>query len=203
MTATIKPVYVVLTRPKTITSDCVYLATHDKYTHSAISLTPDLKIMYSFGRRFDRLPLPGCFVCENFESGVFARLKKINGTVIRLDASEEEYDRLVHFLRTVLRNRHSYKYNYIGWVHFMFGIGKHDDMRYTCSEFVATALAKSGIIKFDNHLNLIKPYDFTSLPGRIVFEGDMKEYIREEAYKHLEPGVSVLDTVDITPNVLS
>lgn len=199
----LKPIYIVLTRPKTIVSDFIYLATRDKYTHSSLSLSPDLNMMYSFGRRFERLPLPGCFVCENFKSGIFARLRYVPGAIIRLDITPHEYEQLTLFLRSMLRNRHRYKYNYMGFVFFFFNIGRHTDYRYTCSEFVATALASSGIIKFENHLNLIKPFDLTSLPGKIVFEGDIKEYIRTEAYKFIDDTEGIpLDLLRETSNAV-
>lgn len=55
-----------------------------------------------------------------------------------------------------------------------------------CSQFVYHVLHSSGIADFQVPANLVKPVDFLKLPGRIVFQGDLKQLV--EGIHHPEAG---------------
>ena len=64
-------VYILLARTETFFSRAIHVATGDPYTHASLALNRDLSRMYSFARRWRRMPCIGGFVKERVDGGIY------------------------------------------------------------------------------------------------------------------------------------
>jgi len=169
-----RSVYVVLTRTNTIISRLIHFFTRDEYTHAAISLDMELKHMYSFGRIWTYYPFYGGFKHEFIDKGAYRFSKILPGVIIELNISEEKYSKMLEILNQFISNPKNYKYNYFGLINNYIKKESYCDYRFLCSEFVYYVLNESQIINFNKPRNLIRPQDFLSLEGKIVYRGDLR-----------------------------
>lgn len=167
-------IYVVLTRTSTIISKLIHNFTRDKYTHAAIALDKDLKYMYSFGRKWTYNPFIGGFKHEDLNEGGYKFSKNLPGVIIKLQVTEEQYNKVKRLLDQFIYNQQYYKYNYLGLINNLRNKEVYYDNRFLCSEFVYYILKESGIIDFKKARNLVRPEDFLKLKGEIIFEGDLR-----------------------------
>ena len=171
-----KTIYLVVSNTGTFPSKIIQFFTKDKYTHISISLKEDLTEMYSFGRRYLYLPLPGGFVRENRELGVYKRFKDTISKVISFEVSDTIYDWLQDKLHNMYDEKKKYSYNLIGLFFAKFGVRKKRENHYYCSEFVQEILEECGIGNWD-HSSIVRPMDFLSIKGgETCFEGLLSMY---------------------------
>ncbi len=155
-------IYVLLTRTNTLFSRIVHLVTRSEYTHASISLEPSCTEIYSFTRRYARLPLPAGFVQEGVNRGVMRRCKKAPFALYRASISDQAYQRLERRFQRMLGDTR-YKYSISGAVFCFFHIKSKKKDRYFCSQFVAEVLQEIGVIEEVKHCSLYKPNDFTQV----------------------------------------
>ena len=116
-----KKIYIVLTRTNTILSRLIGLIKNDEYTHASISLDRRLGKMYSFGRKYTHNPFLGRFVEESLNEGVYGYCDNLNGLVMELDVTSEQYMMAEKLIYEFEANRNLYKYNYIGLLNCLLG----------------------------------------------------------------------------------
>jgi hypothetical protein len=172
--------YVVLTRTNTVISRLIHFFTHDDYTHAALSFDRDLEEMYSFGRRTTYNPFIGRFKRESLDEGIYKISRNLPGVIVEIEVPKERYDEARELLEVFIANRSRYKYNYRGLVYGLFNKPTTKEDRFLCSQFVYYILHNSGIADFHRPSNLVRPQDFLNLPGRIVFQGDLKDLAETE-----------------------
>lgn len=171
-----KTIYLVVSSTGTFPSKIIQFFTKDKYTHVSISLKEDLTEMYSFGRRYLYLPLPGGFVRENRELGVYKRFKNTTSKVISLQVRASVYDSLQERLHNMYEEKKKYGYNLYGLILAKFGVYKKRKNHYYCSEFVQEVLDECGI-GLSEHSPIVRPMDFLGLKnGEICFDGLLRMY---------------------------
>ncbi len=170
-------IYIVLTNSGTIPGQLVSKMTHFYYSHVMLSLHPDLREMYSFGRKSVYNFLNGGFVTEQPKGAFFTRFFETQCRVMALDVTSDQLHRLKIALRPFLDDPEQYRYDFIGCALRYFGCKKIFERHYTCSHFVAELLQNAGICNFSAGTMLARPEDFTKLPGTTtVYEGKIKEF---------------------------
>ncbi|HOQ74687.1 MAG TPA: hypothetical protein PLZ65_09855 [Limnochordia bacterium] len=169
--------YVVLTRTNTIISRLIHLFTQDEYTHAALALDRELTEMYSFARKYTYYPFLGRFKHERLDEGIYKLAKQLPGVVLELEVEAEQYEKARRLVQSFKDNSARYKYNCRGLVYGLLHRPTKRDDRFLCSQFVYHVLHSSGIADFQVPANLVKPVDFLKLPGRIVFQGDLKQLV--------------------------
>lgn len=165
--------YLVLSYTGSAPSKLIKLATGDKYTHVSISRNEDLSIMYSFGRKYIHSPIPGGFVKEDINKGLY-RNKDTEILIYKLKASEQiinEFDKYVKQLREEKTH-----YDYKGAIGVYLNKNTFSNNGYVCSSFVYRILRDLKLIddksiKNKDYWN-IKPEDFKNLNNiELVYEG--------------------------------
>lgn len=170
-----RTVYILLTRTNTYFSKMIHGVTGAPYTHAALALSSDLTRLYSFSRRIASFPLYGGFMREKLHCGVYARNGDSPCILFELPVDDITYGRIEGRVQEMLRNKWHYGYNVLGVLFASFGRAHHGRRRFFCSEFVADALFRAGALEPVNDPALIRPNDFTAMPGlRCVYAGPLK-----------------------------
>ncbi|MDF2948751.1 MAG: hypothetical protein K0R07_771 [Sedimentibacter sp.] len=182
-----KRIFIVLTRTNTMLSKMIGIIKNDEYTHASISLSRNLDCMYSFGRKNKFNPFIGCFAKENLNEGVFGLQKKINGIVLEIEITPEQYDKAKILLNEFILNSNSYKYNYFGLICSLLNIEAYRNDRFLCSEFVYYILNECCAANLNKPRNLVRPQDLLNLKSRVLFKGNLKKDIEMlPIYKYVE-----------------
>lgn len=166
--------YVLASRSDTMPSRLIYRLSPGEYTHVALALERDLQKLYSFGRRYQRLPLPGGFVTENVHTGIYGRCGSSMCRVYRVEVSPEGYRRVERILRFMQHHGKYYHYNFFGTVLCAMRISRKRKAHFFCSEFVAELLRRSGAVQLPKTVHVMRPCDILSLPElELVYEGPL------------------------------
>ncbi|MDR1206586.1 MAG: hypothetical protein LBL26_14095 [Peptococcaceae bacterium] len=176
-----KYVYVILSRSQTLLSRAIRALNGDQYTHAAISLDRRLEYMFSFGRRRACNPFVGCFKRESMDEGIYKAYHRIPGVVLEIPVTQSQYERIHLEIESFLLNSHNYDYNVSGLLGYMFNTAWEDDSRFFCSEFVYHILRKSGVCDWGKPRGSVRPQNLLNLNGRLIFEGNLKEYAYADA----------------------
>ncbi len=174
--------YIVLTRTNTVISRLIRLFTQDEYTHAALSLDKELDEMYSFARKWAYNPFIGRFKRERLDEGLYKVARQLPGTIIEIDVSNADYLAVRRIIDHFIANQTEYKYNFIGLFYGLFKIPAETKNKFLCSQFVYYVLNESGIIEFNKSANLVRPVDFLSLNGNIIFQGNLKQFAVDTHY---------------------
>ncbi len=173
----LKPIYIVVSQTGTILSRILKLITHKEYNHASISLTDDLNIMYSFGRKRPYNPFIAGFVTESASFGTFKRFSDTRVIVLKTYITKTEYEDLTTLLNFMVKNPKIYGYNYLGLYLAAFRICFKARNRYYCSEFVRDTLIKYNVEGAQNLEKIVHPMSFVSLPeAQTVFTGKLKDF---------------------------
>jgi hypothetical protein len=131
--------------------------------------------MYSFGRLNPWVPIPGGFVHERIDVGLYGRKPKTTCRLYRLLVTDEQHRALYHAVRSIRQQRTVLKYDYLGFVQLAFRRSKERN-RFVCSTFVAEVFSQAGLPLFDQATWLITPMDFyKSSRLELVYEGLLKD----------------------------
>ena len=172
-----KEIYIVITQTGTVLSRIIGRITGAEYNHASLSLTPDLRCMYSFGRRHAYNPLWGGFVTESPEFGTFKRFSETRAIVISVPVSRQTYDSLSLKLHEMLENKNLYHYDMIGLLLAGRGIIYKRRHHYYCSDFVRELLVSFGIEDPEFFEPIVQPMHFLNIPdGHVIYKGKLREY---------------------------
>lgn len=172
-----KYVYLVLSHPQSVVSDIIHMVTREPYTHSALALSPELSPMFSFGRKYSRFPFYGKYRKERFTDKFYRRCTHVPGRIIAIPVTDDQQNRVEKKLNDFWENRKELKYNVRGLFLNAVGIADSRPAHYTCSQFVSETLDEAGICDFDSPYSLIRPIDLSNLDGKVIYEGDLKDYV--------------------------
>ncbi|MGL5414827.1 MAG: hypothetical protein ACRDAU_04105 [Clostridium sp.] len=186
-------IYVVLTRTNSGLSNAVKLITKDKYTHAAISLDKELNEMYGFSRKYTYNPFIGVFKKENVTKGLYKHQKVLPGIILEIEVTKEQYIEFKTIIDEFIINSYRYKYNSKGLIYVLLNKEMSEENKFLCSEFVYYILNQCGIVEWNMAANLIRPQQLLNLPGRIIYEGDLKEIVYGEKTSYLEKTQYLLD----------
>lgn len=170
-------IYIVLTNSGTLPGQLVSKMTHFYYSHVMLSLQPDLREMYSFGRRSVRNFLNGGFVVEQSQGAFFTRFSQTRCRILALSVTAEQLCQLKVALQPFLDQPQRYRYDFPGCALRYFGCKRTFARHYTCSHFVAEMLQNTGISQFPAGTMLARPEDFTRINGiTTLYEGKLNEW---------------------------
>lgn len=171
-----KQLYIVISQTGTILSRLLKIFTGAKYNHASISISRDLKQMYSFGRMHPYNPFWAGLVIESTDSGTFKRFYKTEAIVIAVNIDYELYFDVIKHLNEMYLKRKEYHYNYLGILFGAFNKNKIINNRFYCSEFVKYILQKGEIDGVKELPDIIQPIHFLKLPHKQLYCGRLNEY---------------------------
>lgn len=179
-----RDVYIVISHSGTWFSRLIKWYTHASYTHASVSFDPELNELFSFGRKNPNNPFIGGFIIESINHGSFKRFKHTRCKVLRIQTTEENYRRLQECIDFFIEHKAYFKYNLLGLLTFLFHYPLNRHNAFFCSQFVAKVLSESQVIHLGKHPALVKPMDFTRIPGaELVYEGRLHDYNKEIKFK--------------------
>ena len=167
-----KDIYVAFLSSNYWTGAFIRQFTRYKFSHVALSETPDLEKMYSFARKYRNTPFVGGFVIE-LPSRYFVSEKKVPVKVCKLTLSDEEYEKVMARIASFKQTPDQYKYNYFSALAYWFKRPYRKKDAFICIEFVLYAL---GVDRFMTIKELER-----LLSDSVVYEGTMDELIAESA----------------------
>ena len=130
--------------------------------------------LYSFARKYENLPFPGCFTTEKIDRGFLGKDPKTPCALLCLDVPADVFESVNEEVCKMYRKKKQYKYNYFGLILCGFGIEKARKNKFFCSEFVAHMLKKSGAVNIDKHPSVFRPVDFLKIDKlKLVYEGNI------------------------------
>ena len=174
-----KTIYILLMQTNTRPARIVRFFTRYKYSHVAISLDKSCYTTYSFGRRKVKSILGGGYIIEKQDGKFFTFFNNTICRIYELEVSDKQYNDLKDLLEDMKKNHYDeYKYDFIGIVLRYLGIPIIRKNKFVCSNFVAYALEKANIYKFDKKTCMIRPLDFESIKNKKeIYEGYYKDYL--------------------------
>ena len=155
-----KPIYIFLTRSRSLPSRLIALFTGDRYTHASLAFDGELTSLYSFARRYPSLPLPAGLVVEHLDRGFYRTQRGIPCAILRLRVPEAVYRSVRLRVMNMLRRSGEYRYSVLGLILCRHGIPAERKNRYFCSQFVAKVLSDAGALRLPKPPSLMRPADF-------------------------------------------
>ncbi len=145
-------IYIVFSATPTGIGSLIRKATRNRYNHVSLSLSRDIRKMYTFARLHRAIPLYGGFVVESI-----LRYQSFAGTarvkICRVEVPESQLTYLHNYLERLWNEREEYIYNtpaaLASLVHLRPAISK----AYTCVTFVQELLSRyrlAGVTEADS-----------------------------------------------------
>ena len=148
------------------------------YNHASIAFDEDLKQLYSFGRRQNKVPLDAGLVLEYPERFSLRKASRVNVRIYKIPVSQRQYLAGKQRLREIAHDPEGYLYNLYSVLSFPLLRGFQTYKAYSCAEFSAHLL---------RHMNVLtdtwKP-EYTYTPEEIAdsigldvyFEGNLLDF---------------------------
>lgn len=172
-----KQIYVLLSNPNTVVAKMIGFYTRAPFNHASIAFDPELREMYSFGRKHPMLPILGGFVKENVHSRVFDRA---SCAIYSCTVSETVYHQMRDYVRQFEENRDMYSYNFLGILGVILNVELGGKNSFFCSQFVSSVFQNAGMQLLDKSACLTTPDDLSTCSClKLQFRGSLDHY-REE-----------------------
>ena len=172
-----KKIYIILSQTDTVLARTLKLLTRAEYNHASISLDESMNEIYSFGRLSPNNPFVGGFVRESKNGGTFKRFYKTRAVILRTEISDEDYESIQGYFRSMYAHRREYCYNYKGLFLAFFGKAYRNERHFYCSEFVRHILIRFQIESSESFDEIVKPIDFLALKNwEVVYKGVLQSY---------------------------
>ncbi len=153
-------VYIMLSDTGTLFTNLIKKYTKAPYNHVSLSFDPELKELYSFGRKNPKNPIHGGFVKEDVLTGTYSHYKDTTCVIYKLEVTEREMEKMKRILNVFIKNDNKYLYNILG----VIGVSLKEPIEFSnsffCSQFVAEILHRSGIKLWDKLPVMVTPDDF-------------------------------------------
>ena len=177
-----KSIYLILTRSTSAASRLIGHFTDEPFTHVSIAFETGRLVMYSFARKYARLPLPAGLVEERMDCGFYRDQGNIPCAVLRLDVYEKTWYRAKDKVCGMLIRRQDYRYSVLGLLACKMGIPVQIPGYYFCSQFVAEILADTCRVKLPCPPSLMHPADYLEMECfRCEFCGGFQEFLARQA----------------------
>ncbi|WP_010273282.1 hypothetical protein [Paenibacillus senegalensis] len=165
-------VFIILSDTGTWFTRIVRLYTKAPYNHASIALDPDLKEVYSFGRKRTENPLLGGFIKEDLQGPLF---RSATCAVYRCEVSEKQYSQLKSIISRFSRESHLYKFNIIGLFGVMLNKQIQRKRAFFCSQFIAWLFEQVGYKLLDKNSALTTPADLGEAEAlELMFNGKVR-----------------------------
>lgn len=153
-----------------------------KYNHASIAFDEELRQLYSFGRRQNKVPLNAGLVKEYPERFSLKKVANVNVRIYRIPVSREQYALGKKRIRQIKIDPDGYLYNLFSVLCYPLFRGFHTYKAYTCAEFTAHMLQFMEIALDDSKLeHQYTPEEIgSSLNQSVFFEGNLLDYCPHE-----------------------
>lgn len=169
-----KTIYFLFTDTGTYLSKAINYCTKQSLNHVSIGFDPELKEVYSFGRKQPKNPFIGGFVKEDIRSGV---LGNADCAVYSYTITEEESKSILRNIKEIEVQQNDYRYNFIGLIGVLTQIEINRKRAYFCSQFVATMLRDSENFQLSKPACFTTPTDIRMHEGmQLVYQGKLGDY---------------------------
>ncbi|MBQ3531987.1 MAG: hypothetical protein IJA05_08765 [Oscillospiraceae bacterium] len=153
------------------------------YNHTAISLSPKMKYLYSFSRHYKNAPFYGGFTKESVlryrKKDNFARIK-----ICAVPVSEENYQKAKKRLEFFANHSEEHIYNMISAACFPFKTRVRIKHSYTCVEFVLSMLEKYAEIPVLKNKKFCSIKELSALlEGYKIYEGSAEKFIENACWE--------------------
>lgn len=138
-----KYIFILLTRTNGAIPRVIRAACGARFNHVAVSLTPDLRRLYSFARLHDISPLVGGPVCECLDRYTRGNGKTVTAALFAIRVSDDGYKRAAAAVSSVFADR-EYIYNLLSVISMPITGGFRTYKAFSCSEFAANILRRAG-----------------------------------------------------------
>ncbi|MRG87190.1 hypothetical protein [Salinibacillus xinjiangensis] len=170
-------VYIMLSDTGTLFTSVIKKYTKAPYNHASLSFDPELREMYSFGRKNPNNPLHGGFVKEDIFQGTYSKYKDTTCVIYRLAVTARQVEKMKRIMNVFIRNNDKFLYNILG----VIGVSLREPVEfsnsYFCSQFVADILKRSGIKLWDKLPVMVTPDDFRNNKHlELIYEGKLFEF---------------------------
>ena len=153
------------------------------YNHTAISLSPKMKYLYSFSRHYKNAPFYGGFTKESVlryrKNDNFARIK-----ICAVPVSEENYQKAKKRLEFFANHSEEHIYNMISAACFPFKTRVKIKNSFTCVEFVLSMLEKYSevpVLKNKKFCSIKELSDL--LEDYKIYEGSAEKFIENACWE--------------------
>ncbi|RXZ84720.1 hypothetical protein EBB07_01490 [Paenibacillaceae bacterium] len=169
-----KTIYILLSDTGTWFTRMIRMYTRASLNHASIAFDPELKEVFSFGRKSPGNPFVGGFVKEDLSGQLF---KEATCAVYSCTVSEEQYRKIRNYVRKFEQDPHLYKYNLLGLFGIMLNIQIKRENAYFCSQFVASVFEQSGLSIVPKCSSRTTPSDIEqSRALRLLFRGELQSF---------------------------
>ena len=137
-------IYIVFSATPTGMGRLIRKATRNRYNHVSLSLSRDIRKMYTFARLHRAIPLYGGFVVESI-----LRYQSFAGTarvkICRVEVPESQLTYLHNYLERLWNEREEYIYNTPAALASLVHLRPNIFRAYTCVTFVQKLLARYAL----------------------------------------------------------
>lgn len=173
-----KYVYVILTSTQSKFGKVIRAITKDTYNHMSIATLDDLSDICTFGRRKYSTPLNAGFTHERLEYYTLNKYNNIGVKLYKIPVSKNQYDKVV-FELSKIENDTDYMYNLFSALTYPVLGGFRTYKAYTCVEFVATVLNKSGVVCIEN-AHKVTPNEYGNILNNYEYYiGNLEDILSE------------------------
>jgi hypothetical protein len=153
------------------------------YNHTAISLSPKMRYLYSFSRRYKNAPFYGGFTKESVlryrNKGETALMK-----ICAVPVSEEKYQKAKKRLEFLANNSEEHIYNMISAACFPFKTRVRIKRSFTCVEFVLNMLQKYADVPALENKKFCSIKELSELLEEFkVYEGSAGKFIENAGWE--------------------
>jgi hypothetical protein len=178
----VRRIYILLSNPQTLVAKMIGLYTKAPFNHASISFDPQLRKVYSFGRKHPLIPVYGGFVKENIHSGVF---ENATCAVYSCTVSQQTYQEMVNYVEKFEKNNQVYSYNFLGILGIILNMELGRENSFFCSQFVSAVFQQGGVTLINKSAALTTPADFESSDTlSLVFRGHLDTYRNHFCHQH-------------------
>lgn len=169
-----KSIYFLFTDTGTYLSRLINYFTKETLNHVSIAFDPDLREVYSFGRKKPHNPFIGGFVKEDIRSDF---LKNSSCAVYSFELTNADCDNIKERIQEIELQKNNYKYNFIGLFGVLMQVEINRDDALFCSQFVATVLKDVESLQFEKPTCFMTPADIRDHEGlQLVYQGTLGNY---------------------------
>lgn len=167
-----KDIYIVFLASNYKSGKFIRTLTKTKYSHVALSNSPQLTEMYSFSRHYYNTPfvagfvreLPSRYLCDGTDTPV---------KVCKISITDERYEWIMKIVRSFMKNREQMKYNFLSALTYPLHRSVKIRDAYICIEFIRMIL---GIQRF-----LTIPQLEKQLNGYVIYEGGIRALAKSDS----------------------
>lgn len=172
-------IYIVLTGTGTAFSQLISLFTRAELNHASIAFDPELREVYSFGRKKMYNPFVAGLIRENFKDPFY---RSADCAVYQVKVTPGDYEAMYDHVQGMMKNQDQYKYHLLGLVGVLFNIRINRENAYFCSHFVASVFEDNRVVKalpMSKPSWFVTPEDFAvSLNSHKIYSGKLSSYLR-------------------------